>query len=403
MSKAPKNLIYMDHAATTKVRPEVLEAMLPYFSEHFGNPSSIYGLARDGRKAVDTARDLVAKALSCRANEVTFTGGGTESDNTALRGAAFALLQTGNHIITTAIEHHAVLHACQSLEDQGFEVTYLPVDEFGMVSLVDLNEAINNRTILVSIMLVNNEIGTIQPISEAVQIVKARAQQMGRTIVFHTDAVQAPGLLSLEIDRLGVDMLSLSSHKFSGPKGAGVLYIKKGTPFTPQQVGGNQERQHRAGTENVPGIVGTAEALSLAIEEQKLVSNHTRSLRDALMEGISRRVSKARLNGHPHLRAPNNVNFSFEGVDSESLLLGLDLAGVAASSGSACTAASLEPSHVLVAMGLTAEMAQASLRLTLGSENRMEEVEYLLEVLPGLINRIRNLSTTSLSGVAHAV
>ncbi len=395
MATTPERVIYLDHAATTSLRPQVLEAMLPYFSERYGNPSSIYGLAQEARKAVDDARERVAMVLGCRASDVVFTGGGTESDNTALKGAALALRQTGNHIITTSIEHHAVLHTCQFLEDLDFEVTYLPVDRYGMIDLDDLEDAITDRTILVSVMLANNEIGTILPVGEAARLVKARARAMERTIVVHTDAVQGAGYLDLDVRELGVDMLSLSSHKFHGPKGAGVLYVKRGIPFTPQEVGGGQERQRRAGTENVPGIVGTAVALELADQERERVSDHTRHLREALIEGISRRVEGARLNGHPTHRLPNNVNFSFEGVDGESLLLGLDLAGVAASTGSACTSASLEPSNVLVATGLTAEMAQASLRLTLGRDNTEEEIQQVLDALPDLISRLRGLAAVS--------
>ena len=395
MARTPEKLIYLDHAATTSVRPQVLEAMLPYLSESYGNPSSIYGLAQEARKAVDESRERVARVLSCRTSEVIFTSGGTESDNTALKGAALALRQTGDHIITTSTEHHAVLHTCHFLEDMDFEVTYLPVDRYGMIDLADLEDAITDRTILVSIMLANNEIGTIQPVGEAARVVKARARAMERTIVMHTDAVQGAGYLDLDVGELGVDMLSLSSHKFHGPKGAGVLYVKRGTPFTPQEVGGGQERQRRAGTENVPGIVGTAVALELADQERDRVSDHTRHLREALIDGISRRVEGARLNGHPTHRLPNNVNFSFEGVDGESLILGLDLVGVAASTGSACTSASLEPSHVLVATGLTAEMAQASLRLTLGRDNTEEEIQQVLDALPDLISRLRAMSSLS--------
>ena len=397
MAEAPGKLIYLDHAATTSVRPEVLEAMLPYFSASYGNPSSIYGLAQDARKAVDESRETVAQILGCGTSEVIFTSGGTESDNTALRGAALALRQTGNHVITTSIEHHAVLHTCHFLEDLDFEVTYLPVDEYGMIDLADLERAISDRTILVSIMLANNEIGTILPVAAAAALVKAKARSMERTIVFHTDAVQAAGYLDVDVAKLGVDMLSLSSHKFHGPKGMGVLYVRRGTPFTPQEVGGGQEHQRRAGTENVPGIVGTAEALKLASGEEPWLGDHARGLRDRLIEGIAQRVPWARLNGHPTERLPNNVNFSFDGVDGESLLLGLDMAGVAASSGSACTAASLEPSHVLIAIGLTAELAQASLRLTVGRGNTEEEVERMLVVLPDVIEQVRALSSLGVS------
>lgn len=398
MAEALKELVYMDHAATTKMRPEVLEAMLPYLAEGYGNPSSIYALAQEARKAVDESREAVAQVLGCRASEIMFTSGGTESDNTAIMGAAMALRPTGNHIITTSIEHHAVLHACHFLENLGYEATYLPVDRHGLVDLSDLENAVTDRTVLVSMMLANNEIGTIQPVAEATRVVKARAKGMGRTIVFHTDAVQAPGYMDLDVKALGVDMLSLSSHKFHGPKGMGVLYVKRGSPFMPQQVGGGQERQRRAGTENVAGIVGTAKALELASQEREWLSAHTRRLRDRLIQGIQQSVEGAHLNGHPTLRLPNNVNFSLEHIEAEPLLVGLDFEGIAASSGSACTSASLEPSHVLVATGLTAELAQSSLRLTLGRDNTDADVEYVLKVLPDLAARLRampSLSSTS--------
>ena len=398
MTDTKGRLIYLDHAATTGVRPEVLESMLPYFSESYGNPSSLYSIAQEARKGVDESREKVAEILECRASEVMFTSGGTESDNTAIRGAALALWPTGNHIVTTSVEHHAVLHACHFLENLGFEVTYLPVDRYGRLSLEDMERAITDRTVLVSVMMANNEIGTILPVAEAAGLVKKRAAAMGRTIAFHTDAVQGAGFLDLDVKSLGVDMLSLSAHKFYGPKGTGVLYVKRGTPFTPQQVGGGQERQRRAGTENVPGIVGTATALQLAAEDRAWLSQHTQHLRDRLVEGIQERIGRAYLNGHPTQRLPNNVNFSFEFVEGESVILGLDFAGIAASSGSACTSASLEPSHVLIAIGLTAELAQGSLRLSMGRHNTDEDVDYVLDVLPGLVSNLRampTLSTTS--------
>ncbi len=391
----PRKFVYMDNAATTPVRPEVLEAMLPYFSESYGNPSSIYTLAQESRKAVDDSRERVAKVLGCRSSEVIFTSGGTESDNTAIRGAAMALQPTGNHIITTVIEHHAVLHTCHYMENLGFQVTYLPVDQHGLVSLEDLARAVTDKTVLVSIMLANNEIGTIQPVAEAAELVKARARAMGRTIVVHTDAVQGAGYFDLNVRKLGVDMLSLSSHKFHGPKGSGVLYVRRGTPFTPQQVGGAQERQRRAGTENVPGIVGTAVALQLAAEEREWLCGHTLELRERLIQGVQERVERAYLNGHPTQRLPNNANFCFEYVEGEPVLLGLDFAGIAASSGSACTSATLEPSHVLVAIGRTAELAQSSLRLTLGRQNTLEEIDYVLSVLPDIVKKFRAMPSLS--------
>ena len=397
MTETAGDFIYMDHAATTQVRPEVVEAMLPYLMGSYGNPSSIYTLAQEARKAVDDSRQTVAGVLGCRSNELIFTSGGTESDNTAVKGAAMALWPTGNHIITTSIEHHAVLHTFHFLENLGFEVTYLPVDRHGMVDLEDLGRAITDRTVVVSMILANNEIGTILPVAEAAALVKARAAAMGRTIAFHTDAVQGAGYLDLDVRQMGVDLLSLSAHKFHGPKGSGILYVKRGTPFTPQHVGGGQERQRRAGTENVPGIVGTATALGFAAEEREWLSGHTLALRDRLIQGIQERVEGAHLNGHPTARLANNINFSFEFVEGEPILLGLDFAGIAASSGSACTSASLEPSHVLVATGLTAEMAQSSLRLTLGRDNTEADVDRVLDVLPDLVQRLRAMPSLSAS------
>jgi cysteine desulfurase len=398
MQEQPR-MVYMDHAATTPVRPEVMEAMLPYFTHRFGNASSLYTLAQESRRAVDESRESVARVLGCRTSEVVFTSGGSESDNTALKGAALALKQTGNHIITTSIEHHAVLHTCQYLEDTGFRVTYLPVDRDGLVDTEDVLKAVTDETTLVSVMLANNEIGTIQPVADMARGVKEIAKKLGRTIVFHTDAVQAAGFMDIDVNALGVDMLSLSSHKFYGPKGVGVLYVRRSTPFTPQQFGGAQERQRRAGTENVPGIVGAAVALRLASEERESSSEHCLRLRDSLIQGIQERIERVHLNGHPTLRLPNNVNFSFDGVEGEPILLGLDFAGTAASSGSACTSGALEPSHVLLALGLPADLAQASLRLTLGKDNTQEDVEHVLRVLPELVGRLRAMP--SLSHVTH--
>ena len=385
-------LIYLDHAATTAVHPRVLEAMLPYFSENYGNPSSIYTLAQEARKAVDDARETVADILGCRANDIIFTSGGTEADNAAIKGAAFSTKQTGNHIITSSIEHHAVLHTCQFLEGFGFEVTYLPVDEYGVVNTDDVARAITEKTILITIMLANNEVGTIQPIQEIARLAKERAKALGTNIVVHTDAVQGAGALDLNVDRLGVDMLSLSAHKFYGPKGAGILYLRRGTPFMPQQSGGAQERHRRAGTENTAGIVGTAVALRLAVENIEHNRHHCQSLRDRLMEGITAKIKGAPLNGHPTLRLPNNVNCSFDYVEGESILLNLDFAGVAASSGSACTSASLEPSHVLMAMGVDAQRAHGSVRFTVGPDNTEEEIDYVLSILPGIIEKLRAMS-----------
>ena len=392
-------LIYMDHAATTPVRPEVMEAILPYFSEKFGNASSLYTLAQESRMAVDQARESVAHVLGSRASEIIFTSGGSESDNAALKGAAFARRGSGNHIITTSIEHHAILHTCNFLEDFGFEITYLTVDKDGLVDPDAVIGAITDKTVLISVMLANNEIGTIQPVAEMTRMVKAVVKDRRQTIVFHTDAVQAAGYLDIDVNTLGIDMLSLSGHKFYGPKGVGVLYVRRGTPFMPQQLGGAQERQRRAGTENMPGIIGTSMALKLANEERVSNSEHSLGLRDKLINGIQDRIEKVHLNGHPSLRLPNNVNFSFEGVEGEPVLLGLDFAGVATSSGSACTSGSLEPSHVLLALGMSADLAHGSLRLTLGKDNTENDVDYVLKVLPELVGRLRAMP--SLSHVSH--
>ena len=383
-------LIYMDHAATTSVHPKVLEAMLPYFSRIYGNPSSIYGIAQEARKALDEARATVAGVLGCKPAEVVFTSGGTESDNAALKGAAFALKKDGNHIITSAIEHHAVMHTCHYLEQFGFEVTYLPVDRYGLVSADDLEKAIKDKTILVSIMLANNEIGTIEPVADFARLVKAKSRQ--RKIVFHTDAVQGVGALDLDVNKLGVDMLSLSAHKFRGPKGVGVLYMRKGAPFITQQTGGAQESNRRAGTENVPGIVGTAVALKMAADNRESNSRHCQRLRDRLIKGIMSMISDVYLNGHPAQRLPNNASLSFQYVEGESILLHLDFLGIAASSGSACTSGSNDPSHVLVAIGLPEELAHGSLRFTVGTDNTDEDVEYVLSVLPGIVQKLREMS-----------
>ena len=392
-----ERLIYMDHAATTAVRPEALEAMLPYFGVSFGNPSSIYTLAQEARNAVDDARQTIAGLIGCRISELIFTSGGTESDNTALKGVAFALRNVGNHIITTAIEHHAILHTCHQLEQFGFDVTYLPVDRHGLVDPDDVAKAITDRTILVSVMLANNEIGTIEPVAAIARTVKQEARRLDRNILMHTDAVQGAGFLDLNVRELGVDLMSLSAHKFHGPKGVGVLYVKRGTPFEPQMMGGGQERERRSGTENVPGSVGMAEAFRLACQERETTAARCVAMRDRIIEGLQDRVEHAHLNGHPVERLPNNVNISFEAVEGEPILLGLDFAGISASSGSACSSPSLEPSHVLLAIGLAPELAQGSIRITLGKDNTDEEVDYMLSVIPDLVNRLRAMP--SLSGV----
>ncbi|MFQ5860373.1 MAG: cysteine desulfurase family protein [Dehalococcoidia bacterium] len=390
--------VYLDHAATTPLDPKVLEAMSPYFTDAFGNPSSIHTLGQEARRAVDEAREMVAHILGARTSEVVFTSGGTESDNTAVVGAALALRETGKHIITSSVEHHAVLHVCQFLESLGFSVTYLPVDKYGLVDPEAVAEAVTDRTTVVSIMYASNEIGTIQPVPGIARAVKERAKQLGRTIVVHTDAVQAAGFLAIDVNQLGVDMLSLSSHKFYGPKGVGALYLRRGTPFIPHQIGGSQERERRAGTENVPGIVGTAVALTMAVEGRLSVSQRCAQLRDRLIEGIQRNIPGAHLNGHPTQRLPNNVNFSFEHVEGEPVLLGLDMAGIAASSGSACTSGSLEPSHVLLALGQPADLARGALRLTLGRDTTQEEIDYTLSVLTELLHRLRAMPSLTPAG-----
>jgi cysteine desulfurase len=381
-------VVYLDHAATTPVHPDVLAAMLPYFSDKCGNPSSIYGLGREALQALDQAHRTVAEILGCSDREIVFTGCGSESDNLAIRGVAFANRSKGNHLITGQVEHHAVLHTCQQLERHfGFQVTHPPVDRYGQVDPDDVGRAITDRTTLISIMLANNEVGTIQPIAEIGKIARARG------IPFHTDAVQAGGALDLDVDRLQVDLLSLSAHKFYGPKGVGVLYVRKGTKLLPTQTGGAHERNRRAGTENVAGIVGAATALRLAHTHLASNTAHVAVLRDRLIEGVLARIPGAHLTGHPTRRLPNSASFVFEGIPgAEELILGLDLQGICASSGSACTSAALEPSFVLKAMGFPSELAVGSLRLTLGYENTPAEIDYVLAVLPDLVARLRTLS-----------
>ena len=390
--------VYLDHAGTTPLDSKVLEAMVPYFTQRFGNPSSLHSVGQEARYALDEARERVAGVLNCRPREIVFTAGGTESDNAAIHGVATALHETGNHIVTSSVEHHAVLHACQYLESQGFEVTYLSVDADGMVQPKAVYNAINERTTLVSIMYGNNEIGTINPISEIAKSVKKRAEELSRTIVFHTDAVQAAGYLSLDVAELGVDLLSLSGHKFHGPKGTGVLYMKRGSPYLPLIHGGGQERERRSGTENIPGIIGLSVALEAADTVREETSQRCAALRDRIIDSVLQQIPGSRLNGHATQRLPNNANFSFTGVEGEPILLGLDMAGIAASSGSACSSGSLEPSHVLLALGQSAEIARGSLRLTLGRDNTEDEVEYLLGVLVDLVQRLRQLPSLTTAG-----
>jgi len=381
-----KRTIYMDHSATTYTRKEVLEAMIPYFTKHFGNPSSIYSIARDSKKAIDTSRVQTAKALGADPDEIYFTSGGSESDNWAIKGVALANRKRGNHIITTQIEHHAVLHTCQFLEKEGFEVTYLPVDQYGLVDPSVLEKAITEKTILISIMYANNEIGTIEPIAELGAIARKHK------VYFHTDAVQVIGNIPIDVKAQNIDLLSLSAHKFYGPKGIGALYIKKGVRIENLIHGGGQERRRRAGTENIAGIVGLGKAIEMATADIPGHSAKIRAMRDRLIKGVLDTISHARLNGHPEKRLPGNFNVSFEFIEGESMLLWLDDEGICASTGSACTSGSLEPSHVLLATGLPVEISHGSLRLTLGDANTEKDVDFVLEVLPKVVTKLRDMS-----------
>ena len=378
--------IYMDNAATTAVSPEVLQAMLPYFTDIYGNPSSIHSTGRDARRAVDAARKQVAAAIGAQPTEIYFTAGGSESDNWAIKGTAFAKRAKGNHIITSQIEHHAVLHTCAWLEKQGFEVTYLPVDEFGRVRVEDVEKAITDKTILISIMAANNEIGTLQPITEIGKLAKSRG------ILFHTDAVQAMGAIPIDVNAMNIDMLSMSGHKFHGPKGIGVLYVRKGVHPDIFMHGGAQERGQRAGTENLAGIVGIGKAIELATQNLEANAARMSRLRDKLIDGILAEIPEVRLNGHRTERLPNNVNVSIRYIEGEAMLLRLDLAGIAGSSGSACTSGSLDPSHVLLAIGLPHEIAHGSLRLSLGTDTTEDQVDEVLRVLPGIVKDLRAMS-----------
>ncbi len=379
-------VIYMDNAATTATRPEVLEAMLPYFTQTFGNPSSIHGVGREARKAVEAARKQVADAIGAEPREIYFSAGGSESDNWAIRLGCEAMSKKGKHVITSAIEHHAVLHTCEAMEKEGYRVTYLPVDEFGSVSVQDVENAICDDTALITIMAANNEIGTLQPIKEIAEVAKAHG------VLFHTDAVQAIGAVPVNVKELGVDMLSMSGHKFHGPKGVGALYVRKGIKMSNLIHGGAQERGFRAGTENLPAIVGIGKAIELAVAELPEYARKMTALRDRLIDGLTERIPEIRLNGHRTQRLPGNVNISIRYLEGESILMRLDLAGIEASSGSACTSGSLDPSHVLLAIGLPHEIAHGSLRLSLGMENTEEEVEAVLEKLPDIVKNLRAMS-----------
>lgn len=381
-----KKIIYTDHAATTYVKPEVFDAMKPFFTDFYGNPSSIYYLGRENKKAVEDARQKIADCIGAQSQEIFFTGSGTEADNWAVKGTAYANRKKGKHIITSAIEHHAVLEVFQYLKSEGFDVTILPVDEKGFVSPEELKKAIQPDTTLVSIMLANNEIGTIQPIKELATIAKERG------VVFHTDAVQAMGNVDVKVNELGVDLLSMSAHKFYGPKGVGALYIRKGTRIDSIMLGGAQERRRRAGTENVPGVIGMACALELAYKNLDNYNRHLKALSNRLIDKVMERIPYVRLNGDRDNRLPGNVNFSFNFIEGESLLLMLDMKGIQASSGSACTSGSLDPSHVLMAIGLPHEIAHGSLRITFGEENTEEDVDYIVDNLVEIVGKLRAMS-----------
>lgn len=377
---------YFDHAATTAVKEEVVKEMIPYFTESYGNASSIYSLGRKNKKAIEDAREKVARVLGADSKEIYFTGCGSESDNLAIKGVAYANREKGNHIITTKIEHPAVLNTCKTLEKEGFAVTYLGVDENGIINLEELKNSITDKTILISIMFANNEIGTIQPITEIGKIAKENG------IYFHTDAVQAVGNVKINVKELGIDLLSLSAHKFYGPKGVGALYVSKNVKFNKIQDGGHQERDKRAGTENVPGIVGLGRAIELAYENIDEYNAKLTKLRDLYIEQIEKKIPYVKLNGDREKRLPGNANISFRFVEGESLLLNLDMNGICASSGSACTSGSLDPSHVLLAIGLPHDMAHGSLRITFGEENTEEDVEFLVNTLVGIVEKLRNMS-----------
>ena len=378
--------IYLDHAATTPTHPEVVKAMLPYLTDAFGNPSSIHSYGQEAKGAIEEARTKVAELIGARSEEIIFTSGGTEADNFALKGVAYANEHKGNHIITTPIEHHAVMEACKFLERRGFRITYLPVNEHGLVDPQDVKKAITDKTILISVMHASNEVGTIEPISKIGKMAKEAE------IYFHTDAVQTVGHIPVNVDELKVDLLSISAHKLYGPKGVGALYVRKGTRLVPLIQGGGQENRRRAGTENVPAIVGLGKAIELAGQTMNRETEWLSYLRDKLIEGLVERIDNIRLNGHPRKRLPNNVNVSVDFVEGESILLNLDLEGICASTGSACSSSSLEPSHVLLALGLSPEQAHGSLRFTFGRENTEEDMERVLEVLPGIVAKLRAMS-----------
>ncbi len=379
--------VYLDNAATTMVRQEVVDAMIPAFTTYYGNPSSLHEFAREAEQLLDNARKDVASVLNAKPDEIVFTGGGSESDNMALRGAVAANKKKGKHVITSAVEHHAVLYTLQAMEREGLiDLTILPVDEYAVVSAESVEKSLRDDTVLVSIMFANNEVGTINPIAEIGKICRDKG------VLFHTDAVQATGHVPIDVVKMNIDMLSVSAHKFHGPKGVGVLYIRKGVRIPSLIIGGGQEKKRRAGTENVPGIVGLATALKIANEHMAENAVKVGALRDKLMKGIAETIPDVKLNGHPTMRLPNNVNYSIRYIEGESILLMLDINGIAASSGSACTSGSLDPSHVLLAMGLPHEIAHGSLRLTLSEFTTEEEIDYVLDLLPQIVQRLRDMS-----------
>ena len=381
-----RKFVYLDHAATTPARPEVVEAMLPYFTEKFWNPSSVYSPAAENKQAIDQCRDLIGKTLGTEGKNIYFTAGGSESDNWALKAAAEAYETKGKHIITSKIEHHAILHTCDYLESRGFEITYIDVDENGILKLDQLEEAIRPDTILISIMFANNEIGTIQPVKEIGEIARKHG------VIFHTDAVQAYGQIPINVDEYGIDMLSASGHKLNGPKGIGFLYIRKGLKLRSLIHGGAQERKRRAGTENVSGIIGLGKAVEIAFDTMEERTSKEREVRDYAIDRILAEIPYCRLNGDRRKRLPNNINISFQFIEGESLLIMLDMAGICASSGSACTSGSLDPSHVLLAIGLPHEIAHGSLRMTLGEETTKEDMDYVIDKLKEIVDKLRSMS-----------
>lgn len=378
--------VYMDNAATTALSSEVLNAMMPYLTDIYGNASSVHSFGQDAKKGVDKAREQVARAINAAFDEIIFTGSGTEADNIAIKGAAFKNEKKGKHIITTTVEHHAVLHTCEELARKGFDITYLPVDEYGMITPKQVEDALRDDTILVTVMFANNEVGSIMPIEEIGRICH------DRKILFHTDAVQAVTHVPIDVKEMHIDMLSLSAHKFHGPKGVGALYVRKGVAITPVIVGGAHERGRRAGTENVAGIVGLGTAIELAMSNMDRDMVRIKGMRDRLIAEIPKRIDEVKLNGHPTKRLPGNVNFSIKYIEGEAILLMLDINGIAASSGSACTSGSLDPSHVLLAMGIPHEIAHGSLRLTLSGMTTDEEVDYVLDTLPRIVSKLRTMS-----------